>query len=53
MSHKTQLPADSPWANATEEQLRQFMGTETLVLAPSPISDKDYPTPEDDLFTGL
>ncbi len=53
MSHKTQLPADSPWANATEEQLRQFMGTETLVLAPPPISDQDYPPPEDDLFAGL
>ena len=53
MAHKTQLPADSPWSNATEEQLRQFMGTETLVLAPAPISDKDYPTPEDDLFAGL
>lgn len=53
MAHKTQLPADSPWANATEEQLRQFMGTETLVLASPPISDKDYPTPEDDVFTGL
>lgn len=53
MSHKTQLPADSPWASATEEQLREFMGTETLVLAPAPISDKEYPTPEDDLFAGL
>ena len=53
MAHKTQLPADSPWAQATEEQLRQFMGTETLVLAPPPISDKDYPTPEDDVFAGL
>jgi LmbE family N-acetylglucosaminyl deacetylase len=52
-SHKTQLPADSPWANATEEQLRQFMGMETLVLAPPPISDKEYPAPEDDLFAGL
>ncbi|HEU0025755.1 MAG TPA: PIG-L deacetylase family protein [Ktedonobacterales bacterium] len=53
MAHKTQLPTDSPWASATEEQLRQFMGAETLVLAPAPISDKDYPTPEDDVFNEL
>lgn len=53
MAHKTQLPADSPWASATEEQLRQFMGTETLLLAPTPISAGDFPTPEDDVFAGL
>ena len=51
MAHKTQLPADNPWSSASEEQLRQFMGTETFALAP--ISDGDYPTPEDDLFAGL
>jgi LmbE family N-acetylglucosaminyl deacetylase len=53
MAHKTQLPADSPWSSATEDQLRQFMGAETLVLAPAPISDQGYPTPEDDVFDGL
>jgi LmbE family N-acetylglucosaminyl deacetylase len=53
MAHKTQLPADSPWAQATEEQMRQFMGTETLLLNPAPISDQNYPTPEDDVFAGL
>jgi len=52
-SHKTQLPADNPWAQATPEQMRQFAGTETFVLAPSPISDRDYPMPEDDVFAGL
>ncbi|HEX9035908.1 MAG TPA: PIG-L family deacetylase [Ktedonobacterales bacterium] len=51
MAHKTQLPADSPWASATEEQLRQFMGTETFAL--SPATNGAFPTPEDDLFAGL
>lgn len=53
LAHKTQLPADNPWAEASEEQLRQFMGTETFALAPMPISASMYPTPEDDLFAGL
>jgi LmbE family N-acetylglucosaminyl deacetylase len=52
-AHKTQLPADSPWVRATEEQLRQFMGTETFLLAPKPTSAQDFPTPEDDVFAGL
>jgi LmbE family N-acetylglucosaminyl deacetylase len=53
LAHKTQLPADSPWANATPEQMREFAGVETFVLAPPPISDRDYPMPEDDVFAGL
>ncbi|MGO8950930.1 MAG: PIG-L deacetylase family protein [Ktedonobacterales bacterium] len=52
-AHVTQLPADGPWMRATSEQMRQFMGKETLELAPAPISDRDYPTPEDDVFAGL
>ncbi len=52
-AHATQMPADTPWARSTEEQMRQFMGKETLELAPTPISDRDYPTPEDDVFAGL
>lgn len=52
-AHKTQLPADTPWAQATPEQLRSFMGTETFVLAQPPISDGDYDMPEDDVFAGL
>ncbi len=52
-SHKTQLPPDNPWARATPEEFRQFAGTETFVLAPPPISDHDYPMPEDDMFAGL
>lgn len=52
-AHKTQLPADNPWAQATPEQMRQFAGTETFVLTPAPISDGDYPMPEDDVFAGL
>jgi hypothetical protein len=47
------MPSDSPFAQATPEQLRQFMGSETSVLAPPPISDRAYPTPEDDVFAGL
>jgi LmbE family N-acetylglucosaminyl deacetylase len=52
-AHATQLPADSPFASANPEELRSFMGSETLVLAPPPISDRAYPTPEDDVFAGL
>jgi LmbE family N-acetylglucosaminyl deacetylase len=52
-AHATQMPKDSPWARATPEQLREFMGRETLELAPAPISDRDYPTPENDVFAGL
>lgn len=52
-AHKTQLPADNPWAQATMEQLRAYMGTEMFVLARPPISDRDYPMPEDDVFAGL
>lgn len=52
-AHATQMPADGPFSQATPEQLRQFMGHETLVLAPPPISDRVYPTPEDDVLAGL
>lgn len=52
-AHKTQLPADNPWAQATPEQLRGFMGTEAFVLAQAPISDGDYAMPESDVFAGL
>lgn len=52
-AHATQMPADSPWARATEEQLRQFMGAETYQLVPPPVSARAYPTPEDDLFARL
>lgn len=52
-AHATQMPADSPFAKATPEQLREFMGRETLVLAPPPISESSFSTPEDDVFSGL
>jgi LmbE family N-acetylglucosaminyl deacetylase len=52
-AHATQLPADGPFASATAEQLRQFMGTEVFQLTRPPISVADYPRPEDDLFAGL
>lgn len=52
-AHATQMPADSPFASATPEQLRQFMGTEVFQLTRPPISAADYPTPEGDLFAGL
>lgn len=51
--HATQLPEDNPWTRATPDQLYQFMGTEYFVLAPPPLSDRAYPTPETDLFAGL
>jgi len=52
-AHATQMPSDSPFAQATPEQMREFMGSETSVLVPPPISDRAYPTPEDDIFAGL
>lgn len=52
-SHATQMPADSPWARATPEELRAFMGTEVFQLTQPPISDQAYPMPEDDVFAGL
>ncbi len=52
-AHATQLPKDSPWMKANPEELRSFMGTETFFLAPAPISDREYPMPENDVFAGL
>ena len=52
-AHATQMPADSPWADATPEQLRQFMGVEQFQLVAPPASDRAYATPEDSLFAGL
>ncbi len=52
-AHASQMPPDSPFARATPEQMREFMGTETLVLVPPPVSDRAYSTPEDDVFAGL
>lgn len=52
-AHATQMPADSPFASATPEQMREFMGTEVFVLVPPPVSATTYPVPEDDLFAGL
>ena len=52
-AHASQMPPDSPWAKAAPEELRQWMGTEVFQLAPPPISERAYPTPEDDVFAGL
>jgi hypothetical protein len=52
-AHKTQLPADNPWAQASPEEIRAFAGTETFVLAAPPISDRTYAMPEADVFAGL
>lgn len=52
-AHATQMPSDGPFTQATPEQLREYMGRETSVLASPPVSDRAYPTPEDDVFAGL
>jgi LmbE family N-acetylglucosaminyl deacetylase len=52
-AHATQMPADSPWADATPEQLRQFMGVEQFQLVAPSASDRAYPTPEESVFAGL
>jgi len=53
LAHATQLPPGNPWTSSTPEQARTFAGTETFQLAPPPLSDRAYPTPEGDLFAGL
>lgn len=53
LAHATQMPADSFIRTSPPAELRAFLGVETLVLAPPPISDRAYPTPETDLFAGL
>jgi LmbE family N-acetylglucosaminyl deacetylase len=52
-AHATQLAADSIWVTATPEELRADVGVESFVLAQPPVSDRAYPTPEDDLFAGM
>ncbi|SRR5579875_428103 len=52
-AHATQMPKDSPFARATPEEMRAFMGRETFTLAAPPISDRAFPTPETDIFAGL
>ncbi len=51
-AHATQMPKDSPWAQATPDQLRAFMGVEHFELVPA-YSVGTFTTPEDDLFAGL
>jgi LmbE family N-acetylglucosaminyl deacetylase len=50
--HATQLPATSPWLTLPRANLRAFMGVEAFQLVRA-FSDRDYTTPEDDLFAGL
>lgn len=52
-AHATQMPADSPFAQASDAELRQAMGTETFQLTQPPISARGFSTPENDLFAGL
>lgn len=52
-AHATQLPAENYWARMSQEELYQLVGIETFQLMPPPLSDRDYPTPERDLFAGL
>lgn len=52
-AHATQMPADSPFARATPEQIREFMGTEAFQLVRPPLSITMYSKPEHDVFAGL
>ncbi len=52
-AHATQMPADNPFTSGSAEDQRRMMGTETLYLAPPPVSARDFPAPEDDVFAGL
>jgi LmbE family N-acetylglucosaminyl deacetylase len=53
LCHATQFRADNPIMRADPEVLRAFAGREHFTLAAPPLSDKAYPTPEDDLLAGL
>lgn len=52
-SHASQMPSDGPFSQATPEDMRNFMGAETLQLAPPPISAQSFSTRESDVFAGL
>ncbi|HKV85817.1 MAG TPA: PIG-L family deacetylase [Ktedonobacterales bacterium] len=52
-SHASQMPSDGPFRQANAEELRSFMGTETLTLAPPPISARSFPARETNVFAGL
>jgi LmbE family N-acetylglucosaminyl deacetylase len=52
-AHATQMPPDSPFVSAPEEELIQRLGTETFILVAPPISDQTYPVPESDIFNNL
>ncbi len=52
-AHATQMPAGGFFRSASPDELRASMGLETFVLAPPPISARDFPVPETDLFAGL
>jgi len=51
-AHATQMPKDSPWAQATPDQLRAFMGIEHFELVPA-YCVGTFAVPEDDVFAGL
>ena len=46
------MPKDSPWAQATPDQLRMFMGIEHFELVPA-YCVGTFAVPEDDVFAGL
>ena len=52
-AHATQISDDNPFINGTPDEMRERMGAESFILAPPPISEKAYPTPETDLFSNL
>jgi LmbE family N-acetylglucosaminyl deacetylase len=51
-AHATQMPKDSPWSQATPDQLRAFMGIEHFEIVPA-YSVGAFAAPEDDVFAGL
>ena len=51
-AHATQMPKDSPWAQATPDMLRTFMGVEHFELVPA-YSVGAFTVPENDIFAGL
>jgi LmbE family N-acetylglucosaminyl deacetylase len=52
-AHATQMPPDSPFTQQDPAFVREFMGTETYVLAPPPVSARAFAVPETDPLAGL
>lgn len=52
-AHASQMPAGTPFLEEDSPFQTMRLSDESFILAPPPLSDTAYPTPEDDLVAGL